>query len=86
LWSAASFADSGSFELEWKAINTAPSGQRVLVCDDKGRVKIAQLMVLRWVDDSDTTIGRPVWWMPLPEPPKSEPMAKERPSGARYSR
>jgi len=72
--------------LEWKPINTAPSGQRVLVCDDKGDVKIAQLMVLRWLDDSDTLIGRPLWWMPLPDIPKSEPIPKERVSGARYRR
>src|SRR5215203_5153086 len=68
----------GVWALEWKPINTAPSGHRVLVCDDKDRVRIAQLTAQRWLDDADTMIGRPVWWMPLPEPPKSGPLAKER--------
>jgi hypothetical protein len=63
--------------VEWKPVNTAPSGIRVLVCDDKGRVQIAQLMVLRWLDDSDTIIGRALWWMPLPEAPKSGPIPKD---------
>jgi hypothetical protein len=72
--------------VEWKPINTAPSGVRVLVCDDKARVQIAQLMVLRWLDDSDTMIGRPLWWMPLPEAPKGGPIPKDNPDIIRKQR
>ena len=58
--------------MDWQPIRSAPSGERVLVCDRNGKVFVAHLLVLRWYDDAERMIDRPEWWRPLPEGP-SEP-------------
>jgi hypothetical protein len=58
----------------WQPISTAPSNQRILVCGDRGHVKIARQGKLRWYDDAESLIARPVWWMPLPAAPSDAPV------------
>jgi hypothetical protein len=65
--------------VDWQPVNTAPANKRVLICDHKGQVRIARLAVLRWYDDADTLIGRPVWWMPLPALPSEQSSEKPKP-------
>jgi hypothetical protein len=56
----------------WQPIKSAPSGERVLVCDRYGNVFVVRLLVLRWYDDAEKLIDRPEWWMALPKGPKAE--------------
>jgi hypothetical protein len=80
-------APSRAVAVTWQPISTAPSNQRILICDDRGHVKVARQGKLRWYDDAETLIARPIWWMPLPaapsEAPAKEPEGKAR-KGRRY--
>jgi hypothetical protein len=58
--------------MTWQPIRTAPSNTRVLVCDDKGNVFIARASTLRWRDEADRLVDRPLWWQPLPQAPVNE--------------
>ena len=62
--------------MDWQPIRSAPSGERVLVCDRRGHVFVAHLLVLRWYDDAEKLIDKPEWWAPLPEGPKEREAAK----------
>ena len=78
-------APSRATAVTWQPISTAPSNQRILVCDDRGHVKVARQGKLRWYDDAETLIARPIWWMPLPAAPSGAPV-KEPEGKARKGR
>jgi hypothetical protein len=48
----------------------------VFVCDRRGQVLVAHLLVLRWHDDAEKLIDKPEWWMPLPKRPQEREPAK----------
>ena len=64
---------------------TAPTNTRVLVCDHTGDVFIAKVAALRWRDEADRLIDRPLWWQSLPESPREE-HRQSRSAGARRER
>ena len=61
--------------MDWQPIRSAPSGERVLVCDRRGHVAS---LLLRWYDDAEKMIDKPEWWRPLPPGPKDREAEKAR--------
>jgi hypothetical protein len=56
---------------EWHDIETAPTGQRVLVFTSEGEVRVALYSTRQkgWRTVSGSAV-RPTHWRPLPEPPR----------------
>lgn len=61
--------------MTWQPIETAPTGEKILVAYDHGsyerRVAFKSLINGRWYSH-DQPIIPPTHWMPLPDPPKEE--------------
>jgi hypothetical protein len=64
--------------VSWQPGKTVPPRTRVLVVNDKGQVRIARRIALRWYDDADMMLDTQAGWMPLPHAPSEQPKPKPR--------
>jgi hypothetical protein len=55
---------------DWQHIETAPAGEDILLCWPAGTMRVGYNNGHGWLCDGESFETQPVYWMPLPKPPR----------------